>query len=80
MCRDGTESASSKTPTVDIYRELYHLVGWYALTLVFRVWQSGVGKVKGGIEFLGCHWREWRVDHHSLVAYVLQKPTGVHLV
>ena len=80
MCRDGAEGTATETATVKVDRELDHLVGRYGLTFVFRVRQSGIGKVEGGVEFLRCHGREWRIDHHHLAIHGLDHALGMNLV
>ena len=77
---DSAESTSSEASTMDIYRELYHLVCRNRLALVFGMRQTGVRQVKRGIKFLGSHRRIRRIDHNSVSAYILQQSVGVHHV
>ena len=62
MGRDGAEGTASETATMDVDGVLDHVVGGDAFTLVFGVWLSRVGQVERGIEFLGGHRGERRVD------------------
>lgn len=80
MGRDGTERASTETSAMQRHGEFYHLVGRYRLAAVFRMRQSGVGKIVGRVEFLGCHWRVRRINHNILTVNGLEDALGMHLV
>ncbi len=80
MGTDGAEGASAETSAVDIDRMLDHVVGRNALAFVFRVGQTGVGQVEGGIDFLGRHGRIGRIDDDKTAVDFLQQATGLHLV
>ena len=58
MCRDGAESTAAEAATVEIDREFDHLESRDGLSLIFRVWQTRVGEVKGMIDLLLRHGRE----------------------
>jgi len=77
MCRDGAEGASPETSSVDVDRVFDHVVGRYALALVFWMWLTRIGQIKGGIEFLGSHRRVGGIDDNILVADGLQEALGV---
>ena len=49
MGGNGAEGTAAKTPSVDVDAVLDHLVSRDALTFVFRMGQTGVGKVETGI-------------------------------
>ena len=80
MGGDGAEGAAAEAATMDVDRELDHLVGRYHLALVLGMRQPGVREVKRGIELFGGHGRIGRVDHGIACAHRLQQPPGVHLV
>ena len=46
MGRNGAEGATAKTATMQTDGELDHLISWDAFALVFRMGQTGVGKVE----------------------------------
>ena len=54
MGRDGAESTTAKASTMQTHGELDHFVGRNALALVFRMRQTGVGKVEGVIQLVLC--------------------------
>ena len=64
MGRDGTECTTAKASAVDIDAVFDHLVGRNTLTLVFRMWLTGIGQVEGSIQ-LRCRHRRigWVHDH-----------------
>ena len=80
MGRDGTERASTEASAMQRHGEFYHLVGRYRLAAVFRMRQSGVGKIVGRVEFLGCHWWVRRINHNILTINGLEDALGMHLV
>lgn len=80
MGGDGTEGAAAEASAVDIHRMFDHLVGRNALTLVFGVWQTGIGEVEGGIELFGCHGGIGRVHHGIEAVNLLQQSLGMDLV
>ena len=80
MCRDSAESTSTEASTMDIHRELDHLVCRNRLALVFGMRQASVWQVKCRVEFLSGHGRIGRIDHHGLLTHILQQSVGVHHV
>ena len=80
MSRDGAESTATETPSVDVHRELDHLVGGNRLTSILGVGETGVWKVEGGIEFFGRHWRERGIHHDIFLTDTLQDAVGMHHV
>lgn len=72
MCRNGTESTTAETSTMDVDGELNHIVCGYALALIFGVRETRVGKVERTIEFRFRQGRVRWVDNDSLLAYGLQ--------
>ena len=65
---------------MDVHGVLDHLVGWYALVLVFRMRYARVGQVERGIELLGGHRRVGGIHHHVDVARLLKQALGMYLV
>ena len=65
MGGDGAEGASAETASMEVDGEFYHLVGGYALTLVFGVRHALVGEVERGIDLLSGHGRIRGVDDHA---------------
>ena len=80
MGADGTESATAETSTMQIDRELNHIVSRNALALIFRVRQTRVWQVERVVEFFRCHRRIRRIDNGILAVYLLQQTLCVHLV
>ena len=66
MGRDGTESTAAEASSMDVDRELNHVVGRYALALILRMGLAGVGEVEAGVELCGGHRRVGRVDDNGL--------------
>ena len=67
----GTEGTSSKTSSVDVNREFYHLVCRNAFVLVFRVWQTSVRQVEDHVQFLSVHRWIRRIHHYVFFAQSL---------
>ena len=65
MGGDGAEGAAAEAASVDVDRELDHVVGGDALAPVLGVGLARVGQVEGGVELLGGHRGIGRVDYHS---------------
>ena len=80
MRRNGAESAATEATSVNVDRELNHVVGGYSLATIFRVRQSGVRQVERGVKLFGGHRWAWRVDHNELVAHLLQDALSVQFV
>ena len=80
MGGDGAEGAPAEASAMDVDGVTYHLVGGYALVLVFRVRQARVGQVEGGVELLGGHGGIGRIDDGIDIAHTLQEALCVHLV
>ena len=80
MGRDGTESTTAKTATMDVDTKLNHVEGGDALTLVFGVWQSRVRQVERCIELLRGHRRIGRIYNDVASPKTLNQTLGVHHV
>ena len=80
MGRDGAEGAAAKTSTMEIDRELNHLVRGNALILILGMGQSGIRKVKRAVNLLGRHGRVRRIDYNIAVAQLLQDALRMELV
>ena len=80
MGRDGAEGAATETSAMKVYRVLYHLVGGYALVLVFGMRQTSVWQVERGVKLLCGHRRIRRIDNGIHVSHLLNEPLCVHLV
>ena len=80
MCRNGTERATAEAATMQVHRELDHLVCRNGLALVLRMRQTGIRQVEGGIQLFGGHQREWWIHHHILAVGLLNHALGMHLV
>ena len=62
MGRDGTESATAETTSMETDGEFDHLVSRDTFAFVFGVGQTGVGKVEGSIKFVLCEGLVGRID------------------
>ena len=80
MGRDGAEGAAAKASAMDVDAVLDHVVGGYALPLVFQMRLAGVRQVERGIELLSSHRRVGWIDDDSPVADLLEQSAGMHHV
>ena len=80
MGANGTESTTSETATMNINRELDHLISRNTLTLIFRVWKACVRHIKRTVEFFCSHRRIRRIHNSVLPVHTLQQTLRMHLV
>ena len=80
MSTDGAECATAKTSTMQIHRELNHLVSRNALALVFWMRQTRIRQVERAVEFIGSHRRIHRIHHCILAIDTLNQTLGLHSV
>ena len=50
---------------MDIHAVFDHVVGGDPLALVFWMWLTGIGQIKGGIKLLGGHGRVGGIDDNK---------------
>ena len=80
MGRNGAESTSSKTTSVNINAMLDHIVGRNAFALVFGMRLTRIRQIKGSIEFFSGHWRIGGIDDNITTINALQQTGGMHHV
>ena len=76
--RNGAESTTSKTSSMQTDRELNHFVGRNTLPFVFRMGQPGIRQVKRSIQLFCRHGRIGGIDHHIFPIHTLYQSLGVH--
>lgn len=81
MGRDGAETASAETTSMEVDGVLDHLVGGdVALAVVAGVREVGIGEVERVVDLLGRHWLVLGIDDDELVANFLDEPFGVPFI